>query len=93
MKLQLMVVISFWDRINAVFSVGNMLMRYYSTYDESYARKVYPYLLACADFWEDYLSLENGRYVIRIICRNNLFFSHVVYLLFDKKISQQGYNP
>lgn len=38
------------QKINAVFSVGNMLMRYYSTYDESYARKVYPYLLACADF-------------------------------------------
>lgn len=54
------------QKINAVFSVGNMLMRYYSTYDEAYARKVYPYLLACADFWEDYLSLENGRYVIRM---------------------------
>lgn len=38
------------QKINAVFSVGNMLMRYYSTYDEAYARKVYPYLLACADF-------------------------------------------
>jgi hypothetical protein len=25
-----------------------------------------------------------------VVCRNNLFFSHVVYLLFDKKISQQG---
>ena len=54
------------QKINAVFSVGNMLMRYYSTYDEAYARKVYPYLLACADFWEDYLFLENGRYVIRM---------------------------
>ena len=54
------------QKINAVFSVGNMLMRYYSTYDEAYARKVYPYLVACADFWEDYLSLENGRYVIRM---------------------------
>ncbi len=32
------------QKINAVFSVGNMLMRYYSTYDEAYARKVYPYL-------------------------------------------------
>lgn len=54
------------QKINAVFSVGNMLMRYYSTYDEEYARRVYPYLIACADFWEDYLSLENGRYVIRM---------------------------
>lgn len=54
------------QKINAVFSVGNMLMRHYSTYDKEYARKVYPYLLACADFWEDYLSLEDGRYVIRM---------------------------
>lgn len=54
------------QKINAVFSVGNMLMRHYSTYDKEYAQKVYPYLLACADFWEDYLSLENGRYVIRM---------------------------
>lgn len=54
------------QKINAVFSVGNMLMRHYSTYDEAYAQKVYPYLLACADFWEDYLSLEDGRYVIRM---------------------------
>lgn len=54
------------QKINAVFSVGNMLMRHYSTYDEDYARHVYPYLSACADFWEDYLCLENGRYVIKM---------------------------
>lgn len=54
------------QKINAVFSVGNMLMRYYSTYDKNYAQKIYPYLLACADFWEDYLTLEDGRYVIRM---------------------------
>jgi len=52
------------QKINAVFSVGNMLMRFYSTYDRDYAKKVYPYLLACADFWQDYLRYENGRYVI-----------------------------
>lgn len=54
------------QKINAVFSVGNMMMRHYSTYDEEYARRVYPYLLACADFWEDYLCLEDGRYVIKM---------------------------
>lgn len=54
------------QKINAVFSVGNMLMRYYSTYDKNYAQKIYPYLLACADFWEDYLTLGDGRYVIRM---------------------------
>jgi alpha-L-fucosidase 2 len=52
------------QKINAVFGAGNMLMRFYSTYDETYALRIYPYLLACADFWEDYLKLENGRYVI-----------------------------
>jgi len=52
------------QKIDAVFSVGNMLMRFYSTYDLDYAKRVYPYLLSCADFWEDYLKYENGRYVI-----------------------------
>jgi hypothetical protein len=52
------------QKINAVFGAGNMLMRFYSTYDTTYAHRIYPYLLACADFWEDYLKLENGRYVI-----------------------------
>jgi hypothetical protein len=52
------------QKINAVFSVGNMLMRFYSTYDESYLRKVYPYMIECANFWEDYLKFEDGRYVI-----------------------------
>jgi alpha-L-fucosidase 2 len=52
------------QKINAVFSVGNMMMRFYSTYDSAYAKRVYPYILECANFWEDYLKLENGRYVI-----------------------------
>lgn len=54
------------QKINAVFSVGNMLMRFYSTYDKDYAQRVYPYLLACADFWEDYLTYEDGRYIIKM---------------------------
>jgi alpha-L-fucosidase 2 len=52
------------QKINAVFSVGNMLMRFYSTYDSDYLSKVYPYMLECANFWEDYLKFEEGRYVI-----------------------------
>ena len=52
------------QKINAVFSVGNMLMRFYSTYNVEYARKIYPYMLACIDFWEDYLTFEDGKYVI-----------------------------
>jgi hypothetical protein len=52
------------QKINAVFSVGNMLMRFYSTYDKAYAARVYDYVLECANFWEDYLKFEEGRYVI-----------------------------
>lgn len=52
------------QKINAVFSVGNMLMRFYSTYDIAYAGRIYPYMLECANFWEEYLKFENGRYVI-----------------------------
>lgn len=54
------------QKINAVFSVGNMLMRFYSTYDTDYAKRVYPYMVECANFWEDYLKFENGRYVIHM---------------------------
>ena len=34
------------------------------TYDKNYGKKIYPYALAVANFWEDYLKFENGRYVI-----------------------------
>ena len=49
---------------NAVFLANNMLMRFYSTYDSAYAKKVYPFLKEVANFWDEYLKLENGRYVI-----------------------------
>ena len=52
------------QKSNAVFASMNMILRYRYTYDNEYARKVYPYLIAVADFWEDYLVFENGRYVI-----------------------------
>jgi hypothetical protein len=64
------------QKINAVFSAGNMLMRFYSTYDEAYARRVYPYLLACGDFWEDYLKFEKGRYVIYQDHFNEVYPNH-----------------
>lgn len=51
------------QKSNAVFASANMFMRFYSTYDAAYAKKVYPYIRALADFWEDYLTYENGRYV------------------------------
>lgn len=52
------------QKTNASFVATNMMMHFYSTYDEEYARKIYPFVLACADFWEDYLTWQDGRYVI-----------------------------
>ena len=53
------------QKTNAAFVAANMMMHFYSTYNEDYARKIYPFILACADFWEDYLTFENGRYVVK----------------------------
>jgi hypothetical protein len=49
---------------NAVFAAMNMLLRYRYTYDDEYLRKIYPYLSEVAEFWTDYLTYEDGRYVI-----------------------------
>ena len=51
------------QKSNAAFATANMFMRYYHTYDKAYAEKVYPFIREVADFWEDYLVYENGRYV------------------------------
>lgn len=53
------------QKCNAVYCVVNMSMRWYHTYDKAYATKVYPFVLEVANFWEDFLVLENGRYVIK----------------------------
>ncbi len=57
---------SFWgQKSNAAYATTNMIMRFYHTYDAEYLKKVaYPFLREVGDFWEDYLKLENGRYVI-----------------------------
>lgn len=52
------------QKSNAVYGAVNMLMHFYHTYDLDYAKEVYPYLLQTANFWEDYLVFEEGRYVI-----------------------------
>jgi hypothetical protein len=41
-----------------------MFMRFYHTWDSAYAAKIYPFLVEVANFWEDYLEFENGRYVV-----------------------------
>jgi len=52
------------QRSNAAYCLVNVAMRWYHTYDEAYARKLYPLVRDVADFWEDYLKFEKGRYVI-----------------------------
>jgi alpha-L-fucosidase 2 len=54
----------YMQRSNAVFGTVGMAQYWRSTYDPAYAKKIYPYVLSVIDFWEDYLKLENGRYVI-----------------------------
>ena len=39
-------------------------MRFYHTYDLDYARRIYPFLVETADFWQDYLQFEDERYII-----------------------------
>jgi alpha-L-fucosidase 2 len=51
------------QKSDAVFCTTNMFMRFYLTYDTAYAEKVYPFIREVADFWEDYLKFENGRYM------------------------------
>lgn len=51
------------QKSDAAFCTTNMFMRFYHTYDREYAEKVYLFIRSVADFWEDYLVYENGRYV------------------------------
>lgn len=51
------------QKSDAAFCTANMFMRFYHTYDREYAEKVYPFIREVANFWEDYLVYENGRYV------------------------------
>jgi hypothetical protein len=53
------------QKSNAAYCVVNPAMRWYHTYDIAYARRLYPFVEAVASFWEDYLDLRDGRYVIR----------------------------
>ena len=57
---------------NAAFLAMPMLMRFYSTYDDAYASKVYPFISEVGKFWEDYLKEVHGRYVIYDDCSNEV---------------------
>ena len=52
------------QRSNALFGTVNMVQHWRHTYDLEYAKKIYPYLLGVADFWEDYLVQEDGFYQV-----------------------------
>lgn len=54
----------FQQRSNSAYCLVNIAQRWRCTYDPDYARKVYSFVKDVAEFWEDYLKLENGRYVI-----------------------------
>ena len=53
------------QRSDAAFAALNFIWHYQYTRDAGFLRDTaYPYLREVADFWEDYLKFENGRYVI-----------------------------
>ena len=53
------------QRSDAAFAALNFIWQYQYTQDADFLRSsAYLYLREVADFWEDYLKLENGRYVI-----------------------------
>ena len=46
------------QKSNAAYCLVNVAMRWYHTYDKDYAKKMYPFVLEVANFWEDYLRFE-----------------------------------
>jgi len=54
----------FGQKSNSSYSIVNMAMHFYTTYDKEYTEKYYPFVKGVATFWENYLTYEDGRYVI-----------------------------
>lgn len=52
------------QRSHALFGTVNMAQHWRHTYDKNYGKRIYPYVLAVADFWEDFLVFEDGQYQI-----------------------------
>lgn len=52
------------QKSNAAYCLVNVALRWYLTYDNDYAQKLYPLVRDVADFWQDYLKFEGERYVI-----------------------------
>lgn len=54
------------QKSNAAYAAVIPVMRWYATYDADCAReKLFPFLSQVAEFWEDYLVKEKGRFVIK----------------------------
>ncbi len=51
------------QKCQALFASINCLMRWRYTHDLDYAKKIYPFLIGTADYWDHYLVLKDGRYV------------------------------
>ena len=51
------------QKSDALFAAVNCIQRWRYTRDAGYARKIWPFLVGVADFWDHDLKLENGRYV------------------------------
>lgn len=62
--------VNYWgQKSNAAYAALNMIMEFYYTWDETYAREIaYPFVYETAQFWLDYLDWEEGRYVIHNDC-------------------------
>ena len=52
------------QKSNSSYALVNMANHFYSTYDARYTAMYYPFVKGVATFWEEYLTYENGRYVI-----------------------------
>jgi hypothetical protein len=54
----------FWkQRSNAAYSLVNLAMQFYRTWDREFVERVYPFVKRTAVFWEEYLKYEDGHYV------------------------------
>lgn len=52
------------QRSHASYSCVPLAFRWYTTYDLDFAKQAYPFVCGVAEFWENYLTFEGGRYII-----------------------------
>jgi len=52
------------QKSNSSYAIVNMAMHFYTTYDPEVTELYFPFVKGVATFWENYLSFEDGRYVI-----------------------------